>query len=1347
MKLSLIQTAIYTALIGHCLLLPLGAAASTTELGPPVKITGIGTRSAGADRLPDPVHDKALPHRSRLTWRTASAKVQAANPVFADEDLTDQIKGFGPNSRPIRHLSPALMKQVSALSDPRFLRKHLNDRQSRGAPRIPEKNLPWTNDQKLANPTNMNDEYVSIAENALTGNLYAVFAAKDLGGTDRDIHIAQSTDAGVTWTVWEMPSFLEDEYQPNLAIDGAGYLHVTWIRADGYILRSRTTNPDVPTQWAWVKGLAVGEPCATPSIAVSGAGDFAKVFIAAGWLTINASYTGYEWTMIFMSSSNGGNSVVYDYFLPDGYPDYWPDVTMTGGTVHYVNAEVDAYTGETEILIASDAYTGSFASPASLTGWTSNNTGFPQIASEGSDVFVVYQLDWAGGLVADGDIMYSYSWDNGATWFGPYGMIADEYDSVGPTVFVKNGVVGCLWLDAPPGADAYQLGTRLGAGHGDISFFGGVEIATEQPYVVPTFHSAAGAITADVIHAAWIDRRDFATEGHNVYTSRHPLQPNLTPFTPADWDSSLLANMIRGDRTEGWLAAGDTAFVSFAFLNDGLKNATADFLMDLVVDDVVAASWQLAGGLATGTYVPLEDYPLVLAAGQHTIQLVLDPTNTVREADETDNTITRTYTWINGDAELRFRPTSLITVIAPLVKRAEALKLSDHPLTRREVNLPVISSDLQAALGLAKKQQMLRVMIVPAERLDPTAMRSALKDAAPTTRREVMLAASHHQMALNESRLAPSLTSLVDRGLALPPKALWLPGMIAMTMSPAAIAELAHNPQVGLLWLDNNKSETFGKPTTAGGATTLADKALAWHISALGADQAWAAGDSGSGIIVGHLDTGAAYDHPDLAGHLWQGGPAFPNHGWDAVANDNDPYDGDTNWYHGTHTAGLIVGDGTAGTTTGIAPGAQLMILRSIPGFFADMITAMQFGLDHGVQIFTMSAGWSVPPNDVRVANRYNAELLLGMDIPWVCAAGNGNNAGGHNPLPTDIASPGDCPNPWYAPNGGQTAVITVGAVDNTNAVSATSSYGPTAWNTVNPNGTVDYHDYPYPSGLMKPDVAAPGVAIVSTTVGSGYVSYDGTSMACPLVTGALCVVMAATPGLLPAQLAEILETSAQDVVAAPAISGRDAYSGAGLVNIPAALAVAPTVAPLRVKITNYGNLPLVFKGTYAQAAWIQVAAPTGFIAPGASVFVDVTISPAGMIEGTYESTIYFVTNDPRGPLQLPVTLIYGNYVTGVGDDLPVRPQGDLDNYPNPFNPRTVLRFATTKSGQVRLNIHDVRGLVVRRLVSDDLAPGAHEVIWDGLNEQGAAVASGVYFARLTKPVGPPVSHKLTLVR
>jgi len=69
---------------------------------------------------------------------------------------------------------------------------------------------------------------------------------------------------------------------------------------------------------------------------------------------------------------------------------------------------------------------------------------------------------------------------------------------------------------------------------------------------------------------------------------------------------------------------------------------------------------------------------------------------------------------------------------------------------------------------------------------------------------------------------------------------------------------------------------------------------------------------------------------------------------------------------------------------------------------------------------------------------------------------------------------------------------------------------------------------------------------------------------------------------------------------------------------------------------------------------------------------------------------------------------------------------------PNPFNPRTKVAFDVPRSGPVSVRIHDMRGRVVRRLVNGDLDAGRHEVIWNGRDDAGAAVATGVYLVRIS---------------
>jgi hypothetical protein len=86
----------------------------------------------------------------------------------------------------------------------------------------------------------------------------------------------------------------------------------------------------------------------------------------------------------------------------------------------------------------------------------------------------------------------------------------------------------------------------------------------------------------------------------------------------------------------------------------------------------------------------------------------------------------------------------------------------------------------------------------------------------------------------------------------------------------------------------------------------------------------------------------------------------------------------------------------------------------------------------------------------------------------------------------------------------------------------------------------------------------------------------------------------------------------------------------------------------------------------------------------------------------------------------------------GVDEDgFPFRANRLYQNRPNPFNPTTEIRFSLAKSDKVEVVIYDVSGRLVKTLVDGKMEAGMHSAVWDGTNDSGSNVGSGVYWSRM----------------
>ncbi|MCP4547247.1 MAG: T9SS type A sorting domain-containing protein [bacterium] len=143
---------------------------------------------------------------------------------------------------------------------------------------------------------------------------------------------------------------------------------------------------------------------------------------------------------------------------------------------------------------------------------------------------------------------------------------------------------------------------------------------------------------------------------------------------------------------------------------------------------------------------------------------------------------------------------------------------------------------------------------------------------------------------------------------------------------------------------------------------------------------------------------------------------------------------------------------------------------------------------------------------------------------------------------------------------------------------------------------------------------------------------------------------------------------------------------------------------------------------------WLQPATIEGDISVGETVEIEIGFDTAGLEQGTYNARLR-IELATGGVKMVPVTLIVSDG-TGVVDT----PAAIYlaQNHPNPFNPTTQISFGLPEAGQARLEVFDVSGRRVRVLLNEALPAGRHQATWDGTDDGGTALATGLYFYSLT---------------
>ncbi|MEM5801856.1 MAG: S8 family serine peptidase [Candidatus Aenigmatarchaeota archaeon] len=274
-------------------------------------------------------------------------------------------------------------------------------------------------------------------------------------------------------------------------------------------------------------------------------------------------------------------------------------------------------------------------------------------------------------------------------------------------------------------------------------------------------------------------------------------------------------------------------------------------------------------------------------------------------------------------------------------------------------------------------------------------------------------------------------------------------------------------------------------------------------VQQINANYVWGLGYNGTGRIIAVLDTGIDTDHPELYDSIVGG--------WNFILN-NSNFEDDNG--HGTHVAGIITANGLNSDAIGAAPAAGIWSGKVLDaqgsGYISDIIEAIYYVADNvAADAISMSLGTS-PPYTYKGGNCDAVVPSLTTAVHYAISKGKSVVAAAGNSGGAGISIPGCI-----------SKVITVGAVDDYNKVTSWSGKGKSL------------------------ELVAPGVTILSSWVGGGYLSASGTSMATPHVSATIALMKQKNSTLTPEEITNILTSTATDL----GKKGYDTSYGYGLIN------------------------------------------------------------------------------------------------------------------------------------------------------------------------------------------------------
>jgi subtilisin family serine protease/flagellar hook assembly protein FlgD len=457
-----------------------------------------------------------------------------------------------------------------------------------------------------------------------------------------------------------------------------------------------------------------------------------------------------------------------------------------------------------------------------------------------------------------------------------------------------------------------------------------------------------------------------------------------------------------------------------------------------------------------------------------------------------------------------------------------------------------------------------------------------------------------------------------------------------------------------------------------------------WYLNKVEVPKAWDMTKGSAEVTVAVLDGGIQGDHPDLRGKIVK-----PYN----MISKNQLLKADD---HGTHVAGIIAANMNNQGITGIAPNVKIMpvnVFKHGGASSFDVASAVYYAVANKANVINLSLGGFDPSTTVEKALKH--AHYSGVVV--VAAAGNSANDSATYPAAYET-------------------VISVSASDQYDKIASFSNFGETV------------------------DFAAPGVSILSAVSGSSYERFEGTSMAAPVVSGTIALMLSRNPLLTPDDVRRILTQSAVDI----GEKGKDLFFGNGRINVYLSLKNTPLPA-LELKasastftMSGQNSHTFSFKAPSGTKVSIVVQNQQGAIVKR---LMNNQLVGGGEVRALWDGKTDRGTYASNGTYKVVTTATNGVEVMSrsvavkvVDRVVPYAKFANVNPYFSPvLKPSVSVPYEINLQARAWAALYDSSGKKVKMFYANQsLRAGTYSLTWNGKDQYGRRVKDGNYQVVIT---------------